>query len=150
MNDDTHIVNWRSVAQDLVSTHRIFERESKIIVSKLLLEKSEFKTRFEENLKQTLDYKEKIHDLEENITSLLDNNISFQEQRDGGCDRIKDLETQKSDLSREHKETLAERDYLSSILSNITNVVDIYRQKPNFTPIESHSTNEVTVNLTKI
>jgi chromosome segregation ATPase len=145
MNDDTHTVNWRSVAQELVSTHRIFERESKIIVSKLLLEKSEFKTRFEENLKQTLEYKEKIHDLEENIASLLDSNSSFKEQKDYRRDRINDLETQNNDLSKKHEETLAERDYLSSILSNVTQVVDIYRQKLNFTPDQSNSTSEVTV-----
>jgi hypothetical protein len=135
MNDDKQSVNWRSVAQNLVSTHKLYERESKIIVSKLLLEKSEFKTRFEENLNKTLEYEGKIHDLEMNISLMLENNKSSQKQEESVHDRIKDLETENSQLRRESNklsQTLAEKDDLSLILRNITQFVDVYRQKLNF------------------
>lgn len=79
MYDHHHPVNWQSLVQGLVSAHQLFEREGKIIVSKLLLEKSEIKTRLDTSLTQNLDFQDKIHSLETIVESLAEKNRCFQQ-----------------------------------------------------------------------
>lgn len=140
MNDHTNTVNWRSIAQNLVSTHRLFERESKIILSKLLLEKSQLKTRFQENIQQTLDYEGKIHSLERDVASMAEKSKLFQQKEQSVSDRIKELQNENAQLGKLRiplSEAIAEKDCLSGILKNVAKVVDLYRIKFNFTSDKS-------------
>lgn len=135
MNDHHQFVDWKSITQDLVYAHQSFEREGKILVSKLLMEKSEIKTRFYDNLKQNQEFKYKIDSLESIVESLVEKNRIFEKQQGSDSEVIRNLENEKLEL-REYKEkqladALKDNEHMSDILTKMYNIVAMHHDKKN-------------------
>ena len=101
MNQEPFI-DWKSIVEDLVSAHRLFERESKIIVSKLLLERFEVKTQCQENINQNQDFQDKIGLLQKEIASAVEKSKFFEKQEESIRDRIHTLQEENLEL-REYR-----------------------------------------------